>query len=120
LEVAVNGKLTDADYQRFVPEFEGLAKQHGKIRILFEMTRFHGWDTKAAWDDFKFGVKHYHDIACLAVVGEKKWQQWMAAFCKPFTTAQVRYFDDAEIEKARAWLEAGAADAGKTNSTEAR
>jgi len=97
--------LTDADYERFVPEFDRLAKQHGKIRVLFEMSQFHGWEAKAAWDDFKFAVKHYRDIERLVVVGEKKWQQGMAEFCKPFTAAQVRYFDKAKTEKAWVWLE---------------
>jgi hypothetical protein len=108
LEVAASGKLTDADYQRFVPEFERLAKQHGKIRVLFELSQFHGWEARAAWDDLKLGVKHFRDIERLALVGENKWQKWMAEFCKPFTTAQVRYFDRSDAEQARAWIEASA------------
>jgi hypothetical protein len=28
----------------------------------------------------------------------------MAAFCKPFTAAEVRYFDHADLEEARAWI----------------
>lgn len=105
LEVVVSGRLTDEDYQHFVPAFERLARQHGKIHVLFEMSGFHGWDAKAAWDDLKFGVSHFRDIARLAVVGEKTWQRWMAEFCKPFTSAEVRYFIKSEIEMARAWLE---------------
>jgi len=105
LEVGVSGKLIDADYERFVPEFERLAKRHGKVRLLFEMSQFHGWDAKAAWDDFKFGVKHHRDIERLAVVGEKKWQQRMTELSKLFITAEVRYFARTELEAARAWLE---------------
>lgn len=109
LDVAVSDKLTDADYQCFVSEFESLAKRHGKIRVLFEMSQFHRWEAKAAWDDLKFSVKHFHDIERLAMVGEKKWQAWMAEFSKPFTAAEVRYFDKAEAEQARRWLaESGA------------
>jgi len=107
LEIAVSGKLTDQDYQGFIPQFDRLAKQHGKIRVLFEMIEFHGWDAKAAWDDFKLGVKHHNDMERMAMVGEKKWHQWMAGFCKPFVTAEVRYFDKAEVAKARAWIEEG-------------
>ncbi len=29
----------------------------------------------------------------------------MAAFCKPFTTATIRYFDHSKAAEARAWLE---------------
>ena len=28
----------------------------------------------------------------------------MAAFCKPFTTARVRYFDHTKTAEAREWL----------------
>jgi len=103
LEVSASGRLTDEDYQGFIPEVDRLVRQHGKIRLLFKMVEFHGWDAKAAWDDFKLGVKHYNDIERVAVAGEKKWQQRMTAFAKPFTAAAVRYFDQTEIGQARAW-----------------
>lgn len=108
LEVGVSGKLTHGDYEHFVPAFERLAKQHGKIRVLFEMTDFHGWDAGALWDDIKFDLKHFADIERLAMVGNKKWEQGMSVFCRPFTTATIRYFDHAAIEDARTWLASGA------------
>ena len=106
LEVTASGRLTDEDYQQFVPEFERLAKQHGPIRVLFELTEFQGWNIQAAWDDLKFGQEHYRDIERLAVVGERKWQQCMAEFCNPFTIAEVHYFDRIDVDKARAWVNA--------------
>ena len=107
LEVQVSGKLTHDDYNRFVPAFERLVKQHGKIRVLFEMADFHGWQAAALWDDIKFDLKHFSHIERLAMVGDKKWEQGMAAFCRPFTTAKVQYFDGAASKHGAA----GAADA---------
>jgi hypothetical protein len=104
LEVQVTGKLAHQDYQRFVPEFDRLIKKHGKVRLLFEMVDFHGWEPQAAWDDLKLGVKHLSDIERIAMVGQKKWQEWMASFCRPFTTAKIRYFETGTIEEARTWL----------------
>lgn len=107
LAVHVSGKLAKADYERFVPEFERLVSQHGKLRLLFDMTNFHGWELSAAWEDFKFGIEHFTDIDRLAMVGEQQWQQGMAIFCKPFTQAVVRYFDHADTAdtaEARRWL----------------
>jgi hypothetical protein len=104
LEVHVSGKLADDDYRHFVPQFERLVARHGRIRVLFEMSQFHGWEAKALWDDIKFDLKHFEDIERLAMVGERKWQKGMAAFCKPFTTATVRYFDHDQAESARDWL----------------
>jgi hypothetical protein len=50
-------------------------------------------------------VKNSPDIERLAMVGEKKWQHGMAIFCKPFTTAMVRYFEHADAAEARTWLD---------------
>ena len=38
------------------------------------------------------------------MVGEQKWQHGMAVFCKPFTKAKVRYFDEHQTEKAEEWI----------------
>jgi hypothetical protein len=104
LVVHITGKLTGADYEHFVPEFDRLVALHGKVRVLFDMTGFHGWDAGALWADTKFAIKHFSDIERLAMVGETKWQQGMATFCKPFTKATTRYFDHVDAPKAREWL----------------
>jgi hypothetical protein len=104
LVIRVSGKLIKADYEHFVPEFDQLIRQHGKLRVLFDMTSLRGWDVGAAWEDTKFAIKHFADIECLAVLGEKKWQQCMATFCKPFTKATVRYFDHTQAAGAKKWL----------------
>ena len=104
LEVKVSGKLTHEDYAHFVPEFERLVKEHGKIRVLFEMVDFHGWTGGALWDDIKFDLRHFSDIDRLAMVGDKKWEKGMSLFCRPFTTAAIQYFDQAAGDAARSWL----------------
>ena len=105
LVVHVSGKLTKADYTPFVPVFDRLVRQHGKLRLLFDMTGLHGWEAGAAWEDFKLGAKHYADIERLAMIGETKWQHAMAVVCRPLTKAAVRYFDHTEAAGARKWLE---------------
>jgi hypothetical protein len=104
LEVRVTGTLTKEDYQHFVPEVERLIDRHGKLRVLFDMHDFHGWSAGALWEDIKFDMKHFRDIDRLALVGERKWEAGMAGFCRPFTTAAIRYFDRAAAEDARRWL----------------
>lgn len=104
VEVRVSDKLSREDYEQFVPEVECLIRENGKIRLLFEMKDFHGWDAGALWEDIKFDLKHFADIGRLAMIGEKKWEQWMAAFCKPFTSAEIRYFDQSQSSDARSWI----------------
>jgi SpoIIAA-like len=104
LEVHLTGKLVKEDYEVFVPAVDQLVKRHGKIRMLVEMHDFHGWTASALWEDTKFAIHHFRDIERLAVVGEKKWQEGMATFCKPFTAATIKYFDHTQGDAARAWL----------------
>ena len=56
LVVHVNGKLVKEDYEHFVPEFERLVSQHGKLRLLFDMTDFHGWEAQRGLGGFQ--VRH--------------------------------------------------------------
>jgi len=104
LEIQLTGKLVKKDYETFLPAVERLVKQHGKLRMLVEMHDFHGWTAGALWEDIKFDAKHFNDIERLAIVGETKWEKGMTIFCRPFTTAKVRYFDNAKAVEARDWL----------------
>ncbi len=105
LEVEVSGKLRQEDYRQFVPEFEGLIQKHGKLRVLFVMKDFHGWEPAALWEDIKFDARHFADLERIAMVGDKAWEKAMSLFCRPFTTAKVRYFDQSAITEARTWLD---------------
>ncbi|MBS0203630.1 MAG: STAS/SEC14 domain-containing protein [Planctomycetes bacterium] len=104
IEVQVTGKLSKEAYQEFVPLTEAAIQQHGKVRILFIMHDFHGWDAGALWEDIKFDLKHFAHIERLAIVGETKWEHGMAIFCRPFTTARMKYFDHKNLEEAREWI----------------
>ena len=104
LDVHVNGILSQADYKQFVPEFERLVRQHGKLHVLFDMTRFHGLEAAAIWEEIKFDAKHPADIERCAMVGDKQWKHVMAVFCKPFTKAKIQYFDHTDVAGARKWL----------------
>jgi hypothetical protein len=100
----MSGKLHDEDYKKFVPLVDAEIAKEGKVNVLAQFHDFHGWDAKALWDDIKFSTTHCTKIKRIALVGEKSWEKWMAAVCKPFTMAKIRYFDHAQLDEARKWL----------------
>ena len=100
----LSGKLHDADYKQFVPLVDAEIAKDGKVNMLAQFHDFHGWDMHALWDDIKFSATHCTRIKRIAMVGEKKWEKWMATVCKPFTMAKIRYFDVSEIDAAKAWV----------------
>ena len=101
----LSGKLHDEDYKHFVPLVDAAIADEGKVRLLAWFHDFHGWDMHALWDDTKFSTTHCTKIERIALVGEKSWQEWMAKVCKPFTMAEIKYFDVSEIDMAWLWLE---------------
>jgi len=105
LEVHATGRLAASDYRNLMPTFDRLKRQHGPLRVLFELHDFHGWTPGGLWEDLKFDTKHFADIDRLAVVGETKWQEGMAKFCRPFTTAQIRFFGPEQSQAANEWLQ---------------
>lgn len=100
----MSGKLHAEDYKQFVPVIEAVIANEGKVRMFAHFEDFHGWDLHASWDDFSFGLKHYHDYERIVMVGDKAWEKWMALLCKPFTGAKVKYFDASQIDQAWQWI----------------
>ena len=98
------GRLAKADYDRFVPEFERLARAQGPLRLLIELDDFRGWDLPALWEELKFDTTHQRDMGRVAVIGDKAWQKWSTLLSKPFFRAETRYFERGQAADARTWL----------------
>jgi hypothetical protein len=107
LVLNLRGKLAKEDYDLFTPEVEKAVEKHDKVRMLVRMQDFHGWTMSALWEDIKFDLRHFADIERLALVGDKRWESGMAVFCKPFTTAKIRYFDTSKDDEATVWIHEG-------------
>ncbi|HIE33190.1 MAG TPA: hypothetical protein EYP81_03990 [Thermodesulfobacteriaceae bacterium] len=105
IAIRAEGVLTDADYQSFLPELEQLIEREGPISAYVDMQGFKKWEAKAAWDDLKFGIAHDIDFDRIAVIGNRKWQQWMVKVSNIFFTADMRYFSAEEKQEAMDWLQ---------------
>ncbi|MGW8161890.1 MAG: STAS/SEC14 domain-containing protein [Desulfobulbales bacterium] len=104
VEARIIGKLTENDYEIIIPELERRIKEYGRLRLLIELEDFQGWTAGALWEDIKFDFRHFHDIYRIALVGDSKWEKTATLFSKPFTAAELRYFDWKDLEAARRWI----------------
>ncbi len=68
------------------------------------MVDFDGWNLSGLWHELKFDIKHLNDLVRVAIVGDKKWEAIFANVAKPFTTAEVRFFELTQREEAIAWV----------------
>lgn len=97
-------KLTKTDYDKLLPLLISKLKQFPKIRMYFEMDNFEGWELKALWEDVDLDLRHANVFEKVAMVGEKKWEDWMKDFIKPFTSAEIKYFEPIHKEEAIIWI----------------
>lgn len=99
------GKLTHKDYQVITPMIEsalaGIEEPH--IKVLFDGREFDGWELRAAWDDFKLGMKYRGEFTKVAIVGNQKWQKLAAKVGGWFVSGEVKNFE--ELEAAFGWLQ---------------
>lgn len=102
--VRVSGKLTRQDYEHSTPKIEKLIAKPGKVRVLLDMDEFEGWRDDAFPENSPFEKKHLHGIERLAVVGDRKWEERMAIFCKRFLAGDVRYYERELFDEAHEWI----------------
>tara|TARA_R110002167_G_scaffold267264_1_gene473910 strand:- start:2334 stop:2693 length:360 start_codon:yes stop_codon:yes gene_type:complete len=100
-----SGKLRKEDIEKIHPLIHAILDKGMKVRWYFEMDNFTGWDLPGLWEDLKMDTAHARDYEKIAMVGDKKWQGWITPFMKPFTNANIKYFDVSQKEEAKEWIE---------------
>ena len=98
------GKLTHDDYEIITPMIDSALAEvrQPKVKVLIDGTEFEGWDLRAAWDDFRLGLRHNNDFHRIAIYGNRRWQEIAARVGAWFASGEVKYFDDED--DALAWL----------------
>ena len=105
LSLKATGKLTHKDYETITPMIDSALEgvKNPKIRALFDGTELEGWELRAAWDDFKLGLRHGSEFEKIAIYGNKNWQELAAKVGSWFISGEVKYFES--YDEALAWLQ---------------
>ncbi|WP_414565779.1 MULTISPECIES: STAS/SEC14 domain-containing protein [unclassified Anabaena] len=104
VELTVEGKITEADFDRVVAQIKADIEKHGKLRLLEEIRSFEGIDPITLWKDAQFGLNHVGDFTHAAVVADAEWVRTISAAADNILSAKVKAFERSQIEEARAWL----------------
>lgn len=99
------GKLTHEDYETSTPMIDSAlnAVTEPKVKALIDGTELEGWELRAAWDDFRLGLKHGNEFVKIAIFGNKNWQEISAKIGAWFISGEVKYFEN--LDEALTWLE---------------
>ncbi|NOZ52932.1 MAG: STAS/SEC14 domain-containing protein [Gammaproteobacteria bacterium] len=104
LSLKAVGKLTHEDYETITPMIDSAlsAVKEPQVKALIDGTEMEGWELRAAWDDFKLGLKHGNEFVKIAIYGNKNWQEITAKIGAWFISGEVKYFESKE--NALTWL----------------
>ena len=104
LSLKAQGKLTHKDYETITPMIDSAlaAVKDPKVKVLVDGAELEGWEARAAWDDFKIGLKHGNEFEKIAIYGNKKWQEVIAKVGGWFISGELVYFENEE--DAITWL----------------
>ena len=106
VEIMVNGKVTETDYDQITTEMEAfIAQQPGKIKLIEIINDFRGFDWSILGKGIKFDMKHLKDFSHCAVVTDKGWIGPFSRLVGTVIECEIRVFKLDELDKARAWLE---------------
>ena len=96
LTLKLSGKLSHEDYEKITPMLDSalIEVKQPHIRALIDLTELEGWEVRAAWDDFKLGVKHGTQFVKIAIYGNKNWQEMASKIGSWFVSGDAKYFDN--------------------------
>ena len=106
--VAAHGQVTAHDYENvLIPAVEAALGRHDKVRVYYQIgADFAGFDLGAAFADLRIGLgrlMHWERIAVVTDIGWIRDAFKVTSFLIP---AQVRIFETAQAEDAKAWIAA--------------
>jgi hypothetical protein len=106
LRIVVPRKLCDDDFQRITPEVDSFISQHGKIRLLVDVSSFNGWNNAAALlKHIQFIKDHHRNVERIAVVGARSWQHWVIGVIRMIVHPEVKAYDRNQQNEALRWIE---------------
>ncbi len=103
-EIVIDGPISRADFDDVSARLAALIERCGRIRLLEDIRRIGRIDPSVIPADVRFSFRHMKDFSHCAIVGERKWLEWLARAINPLVRCEIRYFDHADIEDARRWL----------------
>jgi len=100
----VSEKLDADDMDKLLPVLKSAIEKFGQISWYYEMEGLQGWTPKGFWKDISFVAPNTNNFKKIAMVGEEKWEKRMTDLMKPFTAAEVRFYESSQKEEAKKWI----------------
>ena len=106
--VDMRGTLRKTELDRCQAQLAEAMGRLGRVRLLFVLDRFDGWEPSDNWSDLTFYSTYGDCIDRIAIVGDERWRSEALMFAgADLRRAPVEFFAASnEGAEARAWLTA--------------
>lgn len=104
IEIAIDGAITAADYERVVAMLEGELGRRDKLRVVEIIHAVGHIDAAVWWRDVRWAFSHIGKFGRCAVVTDKGWVGSISRAVAALMPAEIRVFPLAGLNEARAWV----------------
>jgi uncharacterized membrane protein len=104
LAYRLTGTLTASELKVIKDDVAQAAETHGKVRLLCEVDGLTGAEPGAIWEDLKGMPQYVRDLERVAVVGDRRWQEWATRAASVLPIAESAYFEPEERSRAWTWI----------------
>jgi|SRR5215510_15958711 len=105
--VTISGILRKSELEQVQTTVVQEMERVGKVRLLFILDQFKGWEKGADWGDTSFFDEHSHKVERIAIVGEERWRTDALTFAlADMRKSPTQYFLPKDIDRAAVWLAA--------------
>ena len=104
MKIKIHGTLTHQDYEMMTQMLKNAIDgvPNPEVRVFMDATDFDGWDLRATWDDFVFGIEFRGIFTKMAFVGTETWERHGINVGNWFMNDEVKFFKSQE--EAHLWL----------------
>lgn len=105
LSIKATGKLSKEDLDKIEPALKNFIIVTDHPHLIMILEDFVGWEEPAAfWKDLQLDSEYIGYFDRIAVVGEKKWQEWGTRLVNPIIKEEITYFPLNKADEAWDWL----------------
>ncbi|GJE54169.1 STAS/SEC14 domain-containing protein [Methylobacterium thuringiense] len=105
-EIVVDGKISDEEMNSAIEKMKADLEKGGKLKLLEDIRAFEGMEPAAFFKDPRFGISMMKGVSHVALVTDAQWLKVVAETFSFVSPTQIKVFDRARIDEARAWLSA--------------
>ncbi len=105
LAIKASGVLTHDDYEKFIPLLDVSVRDNNHVNMFVDISEFESITPHAMLDDFMVGMRYWFNFDSVAIIGDKKWEEYLVKFYDLVTPCDIKFFKPEESDAALKWLE---------------